>query len=73
MNNQRLHHTNSNIRVRKERTENIAFDNYIIRLPILTILIAIRKYRCSILTIPNGFKQCMISLLIIHYAIFKDL
>jgi len=31
------------------------------------------KYRCSILTFPNVFKQCMISLLIIHYAIYKAL
>jgi hypothetical protein len=28
MNNQRLHHTNSYIRVRKERTENMALNKY---------------------------------------------
>jgi len=31
------------------------------------------KKRCSFSTIPNAFKQCTISLLIIHSALFEGL
>lgn len=71
MNNQRWYRANSCIRARKERTENrhknsgadahVAFQ-------ISTMSLA---PRCSFLTIPNTFKQCTISLLIIHSAISK--
>jgi hypothetical protein len=35
--------------------------------------VRIRRRRCSFTTIPNAFKQCTISLLIIHSALFGAL
>jgi hypothetical protein len=68
MNNQRLYRANSFIRARKERAV-IALIKYNVFL---------RKHSVktlyslgSFLTIPNAFKQCTITLLIIHSAFFN--
>jgi len=70
MNNQRLHRANSFIRAREERA-GIVFKNRMLfnRKP----AVQTQDVFGSFLTIPNAFKQCTITLLIIHSAISNAL
>ena len=66
MNNRRLDRANSFIRARKERAGNLSKKQYVTKL----LHYANKLDRVSsFLTIPNAFRQCAVTLPIIHSAI----
>ena len=70
MNDQRLHRTNSCIRVRNERTVNLYYYKWLFN---YTAELKTQNRLGSFVTCPNAFKQCTITMLIIHSAIFITL